>query len=306
MSLNLLCIDDDREFLIHLQLEMENHHKVTMAADVAEGMKVIKGRDIDAVLLDIGLGHTDGISALKLIKKDHPKLPVVMLTGFRDPKTIIEAIHAGATHYICKPFETEELLSVLEKIEGVGRLHDKNQALLATLNNGYSASPMVGKSLKFRQVIDQAALLKGHNANVLIGGESGTGKELLARYIHNLEDSPSRPFIAINCAAIPANLMESELFGHERGAFTSAIKRKIGKFELANGGDLFLDEISSLPLDLQAKIRRAGYEVIIRRTGTFNRVLVGNFATRGQARAERAAVKRAAGTGDEPVLVQNR
>jgi len=266
MSLNVLCIDDDREFIVHLQLEFESHHRIIAANNMKAGIDAIGDNDIDAVLLDIGFKGMDGITGLKLILEQHPHLPVIMLTAYKDPKSIIESIRSGAYDYICKPFDTDELLSVLEKVEKQKTLQEHNLALHATLKGSNGKRSIVGRSVKLRRVIEQAKMVRGHNANVLIEGKSGTGKELLARYIHNLEDDASRPFIAINCAAIPENLIESELFGHEKGSFTGAVARKIGKFELADDGDLFLDEISSLRPELQAKILRTLQE------GTFCRI----------------------------------
>lgn len=267
MSLDLLCIDDDREFLLHLQLQLERHHRVVESSDIIGGMRMLEKQNMDAVLLDIGLDGMDGISGLRLIKKKYPLLPVIMVTARRDAKVIVSCMREGAFNYICKPFEAEELIALLDTIEEARILKEHNQALIATLNNNYMDIPMVGRSAAFKRVIEQATMLKGHDANVLIEGESGTGKELLALYVHNLEGDPKRPHIAINCAAMPKNLIESELFGHERGAFTGAVSRKIGKFEIANGGDIFLDEVSSLPLDLQTKLLRALQEKTFCRIG---------------------------------------
>lgn len=267
MTMGILCIDDDKNFLIHLQLQLEEHFKIFPALGVREGMELLSKNNIDAVLLDIGLSDIDGIAGLKMIKEKYAEMPVVMLTAHREPKMVAESLKAGAVDYICKPFETEELVSTLKKIEEAVRLHERNDALLAEMNVGAEGREIIGKSPLVKQLIEKAAMLKGYNANVLIEGKSGTGKELFARYVHSIEENPIRPFIAINCAAIPDYLIESELFGHEKGAFTGAVAKKIGKFELAHGGDIFLDEISSLKIELQAKILRALQEKSFYRIG---------------------------------------
>jgi DNA-binding NtrC family response regulator len=199
-----------------------------------------------------------------------------MVTGSRDPKTIVKAVTAGAIDYICKPFATDELLAIIEKDQSAKKIRDRHNALIEDLNPPDTKSRILGSSPSFRKMMSNAARLKGHKANVLILGESGTGKELLARYVHSLEENTRRPFIAVNCAAIPDGLIESELFGYERGAFTGAHHRKIGKFELANEGDIFLDEISSLKPSLQAKILRVLQEKEIVRVGG-NRPVSVNF-----------------------------
>ncbi len=276
MTHAILCIDDDRNFTIHLQLQLEARYRVYPAADMKSGMEVLSKNIVDIVLLDIGLEDIDGVDGLKMIRQRYPGVPVVMLTANRDPKMVVETIQAGASDYVCKPFEIEELIAVLDRVDESIRLREHNLALLATMNDNAAPREMIGQSPALTRLLAQVEMLRGHSANVLIEGASGTGKELLARYIHKREGDPVRPFVAINCAAIPDDLLESELFGHEKGAFTGAIGRKIGKFELAGGGDIFLDEISSLKIDLQAKILRALQERSFYRTGG-NGLIQSNF-----------------------------
>lgn len=268
MSYNIICIDDDPDFLLSTKLLLKKKYNIQMTTTLADGLQEIKQNNIDLVLLDITLsGDENGLEGLSQIKQLSPDTDVVMVTGSKDPKMIVQTIRAGAIDYICKPFESDELIAIIEKNQSVKEVRDRHNALIENLNPVDTRSRIMGSSPAFRALLEMAARLKGHEANVLLLGESGTGKELLARYIHSLEENPRRPFIAVNCAAIPEGLIESELFGYERGAFTGAQHRKIGKFELANGGDIFLDEISSLRHDLQAKILRVLQEKEIVRVG---------------------------------------
>ncbi|MBI2092926.1 MAG: sigma-54-dependent Fis family transcriptional regulator [Deltaproteobacteria bacterium] len=267
--MNILCIDDDAEYLLGLKLELKKSYHIYTALTLAEGFEILKSECcIDVILLDIGLPDSSGMEGLTKIKADYPSVDVVMVTAVRDPKFVVHAVRAGSSDYIVKPYAMDELVAILEKLQTIRTMRNRHDALVADLNPMDTKARLLGSSSIFRELLSQAARLKGHNANVLILGESGTGKELLARYIHGIEGNPSRrPFIAVNCAAIPEGLIESELFGHEKGSFTGAFERKIGKFELANGGDIFLDEISTLKHDMQAKILRVLQEKEIVRVG---------------------------------------
>ncbi|PIW64775.1 MAG: hypothetical protein COW13_00495, partial [Candidatus Omnitrophica bacterium CG12_big_fil_rev_8_21_14_0_65_50_5] len=265
---NILCVDDDPEFLVCLRLELEKFYHCLTTNTLSEGLKIIRNETIDLVLLDITLSDGDGIDGLRNIKKIDPSIDVVMVSGHKDPKFVISSIRDGASDYICKPFVTEELIAVVEKLQKVKQIKNRHDALIADQNITDTSSRLLGASPAFRRLIDMAGRVKGFDANVLIEGESGTGKELLARYIHAQEGDLTRPFIAVNCASIPENLIESELFGHEKGAFTGALYRRLGKFELANNGDIFLDEISTLKPSMQAKILRVLQEKEIVRIGS--------------------------------------
>ena len=252
-----------------LKVQLKRYHNVFTASTLTEGLTILEREtSIELVLLDIGLPDGSGIEGLSRIKLSHPNMDVVMVTAVKDPKFVVQAVRRGASDYIVKPYDKDELSALLEKIQYNRSIKNRHDALVAGLNPIDTKSMLLGSSPAFKDLLTQAKRLKGHNANVLVLGESGTGKELLARYIHGLEDSAvKRPFIAVNCAAIPEGLIESELFGHEKGAFTGAIERKIGRFELANGGDIFLDEIGTLKPDLQAKILRVLQEREIVRVG---------------------------------------
>lgn len=267
MAYHILCIDDDPELLGVLQSLLKRENQVSITISVKDAIPIIKEQLVDLILLDLNMGDENGLSALKEIKRISPSTDVVMLTAERNPKEIVQAIQFGAADYLCKPFVIEELMVVLSKMKGICAIKDKNATLMSDLNPPHTHSKFIGTSRAFRGVLEQAGRVAGYPANILIQGESGTGKEIMARHIHSLEGRPDRPFIAINCAAIPEGLIEAELFGHEKGAFTGATQRKIGKFELANGGDIFLDEISCLRLDLQSKILRVLQEQEIVRVG---------------------------------------
>lgn len=265
MDTHILAIDDDLSFLLFLKVGLQKICRLTTAHNLQEAQILLEANGIDIVLLDIGLGAECGLEALKKIKKKSPHLDVIMVSGRKDSKFIVEAVQRGASDYLVKPFDIDELVAILEKSRPLRMMRDRHAALVEKLND--TDTQMIGQSPALRAVLQKAAQVEGHKVGILIEGESGTGKELLARYIHRLENDPRRPFVAVNCAAIPENLLESELFGHEKGSFTGAFQRKIGKFELGNGGDIFLDEISSLKWDLQAKILRALQEREITRVG---------------------------------------
>lgn len=267
MAYHVLCIDDDAEFLLTLKIQLKKNFPVSTAQNLTEGMEVLEDGGVDLVLLDVRLGAENGIDGLNRIKSEFPAVDVVMLSGNRDPKLIVAALRSGASDYLCKPFAHDELLAVIERTQKLKCLRDKNDELVMDLKSRDMARPLIGESKAFKTLLERVRCVRGHGANVLIEGESGTGKELVARFVHELEGDGSRPFIAVNCAAIPETLIESELFGHEKGAFSGAFQRKIGKFELAGDGDIFLDEINSLKPDLQAKILRVLQEKEIYRVG---------------------------------------
>jgi two-component system NtrC family response regulator len=268
MPYNILCIDDDADYLEGLRLELNKAYDVSTAASLSQGMEVLNDRQIDGVILDVNLPDSTGLKGLTRIKMQYPSVDVVMVTAEKDPGFIVQSVRGGASDYLVKPYAIDELVAILEKLQAGRTLRDRHDALVAEQNPADTRARLLGTSPAFKELLSQTRKVKGHKANILILGESGTGKELLARYIHGLEENPgSRPFVAVNCAAIPDSLIESELFGHEKGSFTGAVGKKVGKFELANGGDIFLDEISSLKPDLQAKILRVLQEREVLRVG---------------------------------------
>ncbi|MFH1654390.1 MAG: sigma-54 dependent transcriptional regulator, partial [Pseudomonadota bacterium] len=252
----ILCVDDDKAFLYRIKQILKAYHVVT-AMTVKQALQVMHNQQIDTVLLDIDLNGESGLDALAQIRKEYPSMDIVMVTGHRNPEFIVKAIKSGARDYVCKPINPPELIACVEKAKRAKEEGERVSALIGELDSVDITSRIVGHSKRFLNLLRTADKVKGHHdANALIMGESGTGKELLARYIHRLEENSKRPFIVVNCAAIPDNLIESELFGYEKGAFTGAIKNKLGKFAIADGGDIFLDEISTLKPQTQAKLLR--------------------------------------------------
>jgi two-component system response regulator AtoC len=264
-SLTILVIDDDSEIRKSLQLVLESSgYSVTTVAAGDEGMRQIAKGSFDLVLCDLRL---PGMSGLDLLAQCGSRLPIILMTAYGDMSIVNQAVKFGAYDYLSKPLLPDELLFVLRKFEERERLRKENLALKETIARRYSFGSIVAQSDLFKAIFETVKRLSQFNTTTLITGESGTGKELFARAIH--ENSPRRgkPFVAINCGAIPENLMESELFGHKRGAFTDASRDKKGLFEEAHGGTLFLDEVGELPLHLQVKLLRTLQERAIRRVG---------------------------------------
>ena len=262
---NILVVDDERSIRNSLKdiLEYEEH-QVQTAENGIEALKLIKNQCFDLIFCDIKMPEMDGIDVLKKIKKTNYDIPVIMISGHGNIETAVEAIKIGAFDFIEKPLDLNRILITIKNATDKTILVAKTQELQKRIENKYQ---MIGSSSSLSNVkiiIDKVALT---DARVLITGSNGTGKELVARQIHEKSNRASLPFIDVNCAAIPSELIESELFGHEKGAFTSANKQKKGKFEIANGGTLFLDEIGDMSLDAQAKLLRVLQEKTICRVG---------------------------------------
>lgn len=275
-SRKVLCVDDDVQFAIGLKLALRGRYCIYVESSLEAAIEAIKKEHYDLVLLDVNLNGTSGVDGIQKIHSTCSGLDIVMLSGRRDPKTVVSSMKSGAIDYLTKPVDIEELCTVIDKAVGNRDVKDKYETLLANQNAEDVKGNIVFKSESMKKVLVEADQLKGHQANVLIAGETGTGKELLARYIHRQEGQASRPFVAVNCAAIPEQLLEAELFGSEPGAYTGALKRRIGKFEIADGGDIFLDEIGSLRPDIQAKILRVLQEKEFCRLGG-NEMIKTNF-----------------------------
>ncbi len=265
----LLFIDDDSDFLISMKMMLCNDFAILTAQSIAEGLTLLESQDVDLVLLDVGLGEENGLAGIKKIHRVHPSVGVAMLSGLRDTKTVVRAIRAGAIDYLIKPLDACELAELVEKAIVVRDLQERREALWRAQGCVSSQDvELVYRSGKMRKVVEEADRVRDYTANVLIVGRTGTGKEVLARYINKGSNGGKRPFVAVNCAAIPEHLLESELFGHEAGAFTGANRRRIGKFEVADGGDIFLDEVSTMKLDLQVKLLRVLQEKEFCRLGS--------------------------------------
>jgi two-component system response regulator AtoC len=264
-QLRILIIDDDQEVRTSLQTVLETLGYAThTAATGEEGLSAIQREQFDLVLCDLRL---PGASGLDVLKHKASAVPVILMTAYGNADIATQAARGGAFDYISKPINPDDLIFTLRKFEDFERLKRENEALKASLSEKYSFKNIVAQSESFKNVFETIKRLSPFNTTVMITGESGTGKELLARAIHESSPRRGKPFIAINCGAIPENLMESELFGHKKGAFTDASRDKKGLFEEASGGTLFLDEVGELPLHLQVKLLRALQEQTIRRVG---------------------------------------
>ena len=240
---------------------------VLEASDGPAALEAVRSGDVDVCLLDVRLPGMEGIEVLERLKRLDAGLEVVLVTAVRTVRTAVEAMKLGAYDYLTKPFAVEDLRSVVNRALERRALHREVRYLRDELARHEGFDQLVGRSPAMRRVYEIVRQIADTTATVLITGESGTGKELIARAIHRQGGRRDRPFVAVNCAALPAELLESELFGHERGAFTGAHARKLGKFEVAHTGTLLLDEIGSLRLDLQPKLLRALQEREIERVG---------------------------------------
>ncbi len=265
---SILLIDDDDSMRRVMEFSLaEAGYRVQTAASGEGGLRLFEKDSFDAVITDITMPGMNGMEVLAKLRLGDARLPVIIITAYGTIESAVEAMKQGAFDYITKPFNRDELRLTLDRALTMRRLEKENVELRAEVKGRYRFDSIVGSSEKIREVLDMAGRVAASEATVLITGESGTGKELLARGIHYNSPRANGPFIAVNCAAIPENLIESELFGHVKGAFTGAVKDKEGKFELADGGTLFLDEIADLRVDLQAKLLRVLQERHVDRVG---------------------------------------
>ena len=265
---NILIVEDKDSMAKMLQetLETVGYHPL-IARDGIEGIRKIRESKIDLVLTDLKLPKKDGMDVLRAAKEENPMLPVIMMTAFGTVDVAVKAIKEGAFDFITKPFDTDHLLHLIKKALETQRLVTENILLRDEVSSMRGMPTIIGKSEKILEVAKKIQRVASAKTTVLLLGESGTGKELFARAIHSLSPRKDFPFVPIYCAAIPKELLESELFGHEKGAFTGAEAKKLGKFELADKGTIFLDEIGEMALSLQAKIMRIIQEGEIERVG---------------------------------------
>lgn len=264
---NILVVDDEKSMRDTMHMLLQDSYNVHLARSGKEAIEIVRNQPVDLVLLDIRLPEIDGIEVLKIIKGIDESIEVIMVTAVIMVRHAVEAVRHGAYDYITKPFDIDALQEQVEKVLEKRILVRENTLLRSMIEKDYQFEKIIGKSKEIREIFKIIDDVARSNATVLITGESGTGKELVARAIHNRSSRKDKLFVAVNCAAIPENLLESELFGHERGSFTGASERQIGKFEIANGGTLFLDEIGSMPLPMQAKLLRAIQQKEIERVG---------------------------------------
>ncbi|MGC8719204.1 MAG: sigma 54-interacting transcriptional regulator [Thermodesulforhabdaceae bacterium] len=268
MSPTVLIVDDEPNYLIVLEeLLSDEGYNVLTADNATEGLQIASIQDVDVVVTDMKMPGIDGMAFLDSLHKLKPDLPIIMMTAYGTIEKAVEAMKKGAFDYICKPFENEEFKVVVARAVDHYRLLRRNRELEEEVKSRYSFQNIIGKSQVMKKVFYIVEKIAPSRSTVLITGESGTGKELIAKAIHYQSPRRDKPFVSVNCGALPETLLESELFGHERGAFTGAVQQRKGRFELAHEGTLFLDEISEMPLHLQVKLLRVLQEMEFERVG---------------------------------------
>lgn len=270
----ILIIEDEEVMQETLKSVLKKEYLPFSVSNGYEGLEELKKESYSTILLDLRLPKMDGIETLKKIKEIDNEVPIIIVSASNDIKSAVECMKLSALDYISKPFDVEELLAVVEKAQKIAKLQKENRYLKESLKETSKYSDLIGRSTKTEQLRKLIQTIAPTPSTVLITGESGTGKEIVAKEIHRLSNRANQPFVAINCAAIPENLLESELFGHERGAFTGAMERRIGKFEHANLGTIFLDEVGCMPGPMQSKLLRVLEERAIQRIGGNNTIAV--------------------------------
>jgi DNA-binding NtrC family response regulator len=263
----ILIVDDDEGMRDTLNAILRRDYRVLRAATGEAALAILNREDVDLMLLDVRLPGIDGFDVLRIVRENYSLIEVIMISAITEIETAVKAMKFGAYHYTTKEFDYETIRSLVHNASERQDLNRQVMTLSAQVAEQGDREFVVGPSKLTRDIVELVGKVAKLSATVLILGESGTGKELLARLIHRESGNADAPFIAVNLAAIPRELVESTLFGHERGSFTGAIKQQLGKFELASGGTLFLDEVGDLPLDLQAKLLRAIQEGEIERVG---------------------------------------
>ncbi len=264
----ILIIDDEENVRYMLQLTLENEgYAVRVAEDGQEGIRLFGEEDCDVVICDVKMPGVSGLEVLSAVMKTAPHTPVIMMSAYGTIEAAIEAMKQGAYDYVMKPFKQDEMLLTLKKAEERERLRRENLLLRQQVEKQYQFDNIIGKSAPMQELFRKIEKIRDYKSTVLIQGESGTGKELVAHAIHYTGNRKRRPFVPVNCGAIPYDLLESELFGHAKGAFTGAIQQKAGLIAEADRGTVFLDEIGELPIPLQVKLLRFLQEGEIRRVG---------------------------------------
>lgn len=275
MKSRILVVDDEesiREFL-DIMLRKEGYD-VTCVEDGQKAIDILKKRSFDMVISDLQMPHVTGIELLKHVKDVYSDMIFMMITAFGTTESAVEAMKMGAYDYITKPFKIDEVRLVIANALRSQNLEVENRTLKKELSREYSFQNFIGNSDTMHRIFDLIRRVSQTPTNVLITGDSGTGKEMVAKAIHYNGPLKERPFVTVNCGAIPESLMESEMFGHKKGSFTGAVADKVGLFEVASGGTLFLDEVGELPITIQVKLLRAIQEKVIRRVGAVDDIHV--------------------------------
>lgn len=263
----LLIVDDEKSARDGLVRALRRDYNVFAAENGAAALEILSSQKIDVLLSDVRMPGMDGIALMQRALVNHPELTVIILTAYGDVELAVEAMKHGATDFMTKPINLDKLELVLDRVLKAKKIELENEQLKVQLDDKYGLENIIGRSPAMQEVFDTIRQVATSRATVLIQGESGTGKELVAKAIHQLSPRTNGAFVAVHCAALSQNLLESELFGHEKGAFTGAMERRIGRFEKADGGSLFLDEISEIDASVQVKILRTLEERQIERVG---------------------------------------
>jgi two-component system NtrC family response regulator len=267
--MKILLADDDRSLRRVLQFKLKKYgHDVTAVEDGARALDQLREDRWDLLLSDIKMPNVDGIELLEHVKQLQPDLKVILITAHATISQAVQAVKLGAFDYITKPFEDDELFAAIDKATAFRELEEENKLLRGRLQQSERTGKLIGVSRAFKDMMQTVDKIAATDATILLTGPSGTGKELVARAIHAKSGRAHREFIAVNCGAIPSDLIESELFGHVKGAFTGAIREKKGKFELADGGTILLDEVSELAVELQVKLLRVLQERVVEPVGS--------------------------------------
>jgi len=268
MKPRILVVDDEESIREFLEIMLrKDGYEVTCAEDGQKALDLVRKRSFDMVISDLQMPNMTGLELLKNVKAQYPDMTFMMITAFGTTETAVDAMKLGAYDYILKPFKIDEVRINIANALRSQSLEVENRTLKKELHKEYSFQNLVGNSDSMHRIYDLVKRVSQTPTNVLITGESGTGKEVVAKAIHYNGPLKDRPFVTVNCGAIPESLMESEMFGHKKGSFTGAIADKAGLFEVADGGSLFLDEVGELPLTIQVKLLRAIQERVIRRVG---------------------------------------
>ena len=264
----ILVVDNEKSMREMLSIALEKEgYEVETARNGEVAVEMVEKSNYDVVITDINMPRSNGIDVLDAVNRVLPGTPVIMMTGYASPETAVETMKKGAYDYITKPFNMEDFKLVIRNASERKQLAEENTYLKSVLKDKYQFGNIIGKNEGMKKVFDYIDKVSNSNATVLVGGESGTGKELVAKALHYNSSRKNYPFISINCGAMPENLLESELFGHEKGAFTSADSTKVGLMEVANKGTFFLDEVYDAPLSIQVKLLRVLQEREMTRVG---------------------------------------